>query len=78
MTHWKHPTEPEPLSLWRTVHPEGWLSSACYIAVPDTPPDSQEAWIKFGEPGIPTLPPLPPEHLIKPEPGMLVLFPSYM
>jgi tetratricopeptide (TPR) repeat protein len=60
------------------VHPEGWLSSACYISLPDTPADSQEAWIKFGEPGIPTLPPLPPEHLIKPEPGMLVLFPSYM
>ncbi|MEO8925573.1 MAG: putative 2OG-Fe(II) oxygenase [Caulobacteraceae bacterium] len=25
-----------------------------------------------------TQPPLPPEHFVKPEPGLLVLFPSYM
>ena len=60
------------------VHPEGWLSSACYIAVPQTDAESREAWIKFGEPGIPTRPALGPEHFVKPEPGMLVLFPSYM
>jgi Putative 2OG-Fe(II) oxygenase len=37
-----------------------------------------EGWIKFGEPGVPTLPALGPEHFEKPEPGLLVLFPSYM
>jgi uncharacterized protein (TIGR02466 family) len=59
------------------VHPEGWLSSAFYVR---TPAESrgQEGWIKFGEPGTPTQPALGPERLVKPEPGLLVLFPSYM
>ena len=60
------------------IHPEGWLSSACYIALPATESPGREAWIKFGQPGIPTAPALPAEHFIRPEPGMLVLFPSYM
>jgi Flp pilus assembly protein TadD len=59
------------------VHPEGWISSAFYVRVPD---DLQgtEGWLTFGEPGPSTAPLLPPEHLVKPEPGLLVLFPSYM
>jgi len=61
------------------VHPMGWLSSACYI---DLPPgmDSgdREGWLKFGEPGVPTSPPLEAEHFIRPEPGRLALFPAYM
>jgi len=62
------------------VHPEGWLSSACYIAVPAAVAGSpgREGWLKFGEPGIATQPRLSPEHFIQPEPGRLVLFPSYM
>jgi hypothetical protein len=59
------------------VHPEGWLSSAFYVRLPAGMKE-QEGWIKFGEPGPATAPPLPPEHFVKPEPGMLVLFPSYM
>jgi tetratricopeptide (TPR) repeat protein len=58
------------------VHPEGWLSSAFYIRLPET--KEREGWLKFGEPGTPTAPPLEPGHWVKPEPGMLVLFPSYM
>jgi hypothetical protein len=58
------------------VHPEGWLSSAFYIRLPDAP--EREGWLKFGEPGTPTRPHLEAQHFIKPEPGMLVLFPSYM
>ena len=59
------------------VHPEGWISSAFYVR---TPRDLQgpEGHLKFGEPGPPTSPHLPYEHLVKPEPGLLVLFPSYM
>ncbi|MDO1560277.1 putative 2OG-Fe(II) oxygenase [Brevundimonas sp. 2R-24] len=61
------------------VHPAGWISSACYI---DLPPEvdagGKEGWIAFGRPGSPTRPPLGPEHYIKPEPGLLALFPSYM
>ena len=59
------------------VHPEGWISSAFYV---HTPKDMQgtEGFLKFGEPGPPTAPSLREEHLVKPEPGLLVLFPSYM
>lgn len=58
------------------VHQEGWLSSACYIETVSGA--GHEGWIRFGQPGPPTRPPLEAEHFIKPKPGMLVLFPSYM
>ena len=60
------------------IHPQGWLSSACYIDLPAMEGEGREAWIKFGQPGIPTRPALEAEHFVRPEPGMLVLFPSYM
>jgi len=60
------------------VHPAGWLSSAFYIRLPKTLDQGHQGWLKFGEPGTPTIPPLAPEHYVRPEPGMLVLFPSYM
>jgi len=62
------------------IHPEGWLSSACHIALPETVAGSpdREGWLKFGEPGIATAPKLGPEHFLQPEPGRVVLFPSYM
>ncbi|BAK65861.1 hypothetical protein SLG_11860 [Sphingobium sp. SYK-6] len=62
------------------VHPQGWISSACYIALPDGMDDEEAraGWIRFGQPGIPTAPPLEAGHFVRPQPGMLVLFPSYM
>jgi tetratricopeptide (TPR) repeat protein len=60
------------------IHHRGWLSSACYIALPSAVERGQEGWLKFGEPGIPTAPPLGPERFVKPEVGQLILFPSYM
>lgn len=61
------------------VHPRGWVSSACYIALPrrmhDTP--HREGVLTFGEPGILTTPALPSQHDVRPEVGTLVLFPSY-
>ena len=61
------------------THPSGWLSSACYIELPEAvEKDGREGWIKFGEPGIPTKPEAPAEHYVQPSPGLLVLFPSYM
>ncbi len=62
------------------IHPEGWLSSAFYAETPDAAlgAGGREGWIKFGEPDLITEPKLEAEHYVKPEPGMLVLFPSYM
>lgn len=60
------------------VHHRGWISSACYIELPGAVARAKEGWLKFGEPGIPTAPPLAAERFEKPEPGKLVLFPSYM
>lgn len=58
------------------THQEGWISSAFYVEPVDRP--GHEGWIKFGQPGTPTRPALEPDFMVKPEPGMLVLFPSYM
>ena len=59
------------------IHPEGWLSSACYIDLPDAVQgEGHQGWIGFG--GAPFTPDLPHQHFEKPEPGKLVLFPSYM
>jgi len=62
------------------VHPQGWLSSACYIELPRALAGAnpgREGFLKFGEPGYPTQPKLEPEYFIRPEPGLLALFPSY-
>jgi tetratricopeptide (TPR) repeat protein len=61
------------------VHPRGWISSACYISLPDRRADttSREGVLAFGEPGILTTPALPSQHDVRPEVGTLVLFPSY-
>ena len=60
------------------IHPEGWISSAYYVDVPDT--DGVEGWIKFGEPPaeIAKATGLDYEHIVQPRPGRLVLFPSYL
>ncbi|MDO8909900.1 MAG: putative 2OG-Fe(II) oxygenase [Pseudohongiella sp.] len=61
------------------VHPEGWLSSAFYVELPQAVEDeNHEGWIRFGEAGAVVQPHQPAQHFVKPEPGMLVLFPSYM
>lgn len=71
------------------VHPLGWLSSACYIDLPDViktdvikagaiKDEGHPGWLKFGAPGVLTEPRLAAEYFIKPEPGLLALFPSYM
>ncbi len=61
------------------VHPRGWLSSACYIELPDSVSDARtrDGILTFGEPSIKTTPALPAEYSVRPEVGMLVLFPSY-
>ncbi len=61
------------------VHPDGWISSACYIELPAAvSAGGREGWLRFGKPGLPLGRDLPAEHWVKPEPGLLALFPSYM
>ncbi|HEY9236475.1 MAG TPA: putative 2OG-Fe(II) oxygenase [Phenylobacterium sp.] len=62
------------------LHPQGWISSACYIAVPKAVGAGADraGWLRFGQPSIPTRPALEAEHFVRPEPGLLALFPSYM
>ncbi len=61
------------------VHPRGWISSACYIDLPTGIADTSndDGCLAFGEPGMATRPSLRAEHVIRPEAGTLVLFPSY-
>jgi Flp pilus assembly protein TadD len=61
------------------VHPEGWISSAYYVSVPEEVRDEtlKSGWIKFGEPRFP-VPGAEAERIVQPRAGLLVLFPSYM
>ena len=58
-------------------HPEGWLSSAFYLALPESA-NGQEGWLALGEPQADLGLDLPPIRLVEPKPGRLVLFPSTM
>ncbi len=62
------------------THPKGWISSAYYVAVPDSAADREgkQGWIKFGEPQFDAGPKASVRRAVQPVPGTLVLFPSYM
>lgn len=64
------------------VHGHGWLSSCYYVATPASAlrEGSRDGWIKFGEPDLPEpqRSRLPPRRMEAPQPGRLVLFPSYL
>jgi tetratricopeptide (TPR) repeat protein len=61
------------------VHPRGWISSACYVELPDCMNDAltDEGILTFGQPSMRTTPALAAEYSVRPQVGMLVLFPSY-
>ena len=61
------------------VHPQGWISSCYYVAVPDIVQEetAKQGWIKFGEPSFKTALQTM-RRTVQPVPGRLVLFPSYM
>ncbi|HEY8254852.1 MAG TPA: tetratricopeptide repeat protein [Rhizomicrobium sp.] len=60
-------------------HPDGWISSCYYVAVPEAVRDAtaRQGWIKFGEPAFDVALTNPVRRAIQPAPGRLVLFPSY-
>jgi len=62
------------------IHPEGWISSCYYVALPRAVEDkeSRQGWIKFGEPCLRVPLKEPIRRAIQPRAGRLVLFPSYM
>lgn len=62
------------------VHPQGWISSAFYIALPEVREDdpAREGWLKLGESPPELGLDLPPVRTIMPRPARLVLFPSIM
>jgi Flp pilus assembly protein TadD len=62
------------------VHPAGWLSGVYYLRLPAADPlHGHAGWIEFGRPD-----PViagdgePITHVLRPQPGWLVLFPSYV
>ena len=62
------------------IHTKGWISGSYYVSTPPCLADEAEkpGWIKFGEFGMEGGPSLPWQKAIRPRPGLLVLFPSYM
>lgn len=62
------------------VHSKGWISSAYYVALPDSVSDAEgkQGWLKFGEPNFDAGLKNPIRRTIQPRAGTLVLFPSYM
>jgi tetratricopeptide (TPR) repeat protein len=61
------------------VHDHGWISSAYFVSImpAERQKDSRAGWLKFGEPNrAPSN--CGPEKFVEPQPGLLVLFPSYM
>jgi predicted Zn-dependent protease len=59
------------------VHPQGWVSSALYVSLPDALP-GQEGSIQFGVPPVEMGLAIEPRRVVAPEVGTLLLFPSYM
>jgi len=59
------------------IHPQGWISSAFYVAVPEQL-EGEQGWLTLGEPQAELRIDLPPIRRIAPKPGQLVLFPSMM
>ena len=62
------------------VHPQGWLSSAFYVALPPSmgAGDENAGWLTLGQPPQELGLDVPPRRLIEPKPGRLVIFPSHM
>lgn len=61
-------------------HPNGILSSACYIKLPAAVTDSTQksGWLELGRPPPELGIDLPPIATIEPKPGRLILFPSFL
>jgi tetratricopeptide (TPR) repeat protein len=63
-------------------HQEGWISSAYYVALPPSmlraDVASTAGCLQFGEPPMELGLAIGPRRILRPQPGRLVLFPSYL
>jgi tetratricopeptide (TPR) repeat protein len=61
------------------VHPQGWISSAFYVTLPDLSDTNgpNEGWLSIGQPPPSLGVKLAPTRLIEPQQTKLVLFPSW-
>jgi tetratricopeptide (TPR) repeat protein len=62
------------------VHPQGWISSALYIALPNPQPGDvpHSGWLRLGQPDETLGMNVTPAREIEPVEGSLALFPSWM
>lgn len=63
------------------IHSEGWISSAFYVQLPPsvrTSSDTQAGCLQLGQPPVELGLDLPPRRILRPTPGKLALFPSYL
>jgi len=62
------------------VHPQGWISSALYVALPEKTVGERDdaGWLTLGQPDDKLHLNLEPWRKIEPKPAQLVLFPSWM
>lgn len=60
------------------IHPQGWLSSAFYVALPSEVGGASLAGsLTFGVPDLSLALDLAPRRVVSPQAGMLAIFPSY-
>jgi uncharacterized protein (TIGR02466 family) len=62
------------------VHPHGWISAVVYVTVPPSAKDAlgRPGWLQLGQSDLGLGTDDSPMHFIQPQPGRLVLFPSYL
>jgi uncharacterized protein (TIGR02466 family) len=62
------------------IHPQGWISSAFYVALPEDvgDPSAKDGWLSFGQSDLVGDPLDVPDRYVRPQVGHLVLFPSYV
>lgn len=65
-------------SIPNHIHDNGWISAVYFASGPDPGGDERSGSLKFGEPPFDAHLSEPIARLVKPEPGRLVLFPSYL
>lgn len=59
-------------------HPKGWVSAVYYVAVPpEVGADEKAGFLRFGAPAVAGVA-LPAERWVRPVPGEVVFFPSYI